>query len=79
MPPSVTVLINHRCTGAKEIPTRETSCNEYSCEASEASNKRRSRDMPVVCTNVVMFSVYSDVDENANNNEDNNGGYLQGR
>ena len=59
--------------------TSKTGRNEHPHKSTKPSNKWCTRDGPILETDKFILAVCSEVDENANNNEKNDGRDLQGR
>ena len=58
--------------------TCETGCYEYACEAAEATYKGRTIYAPIFDTDILVFAVYTHVDQNANQNKQHNGDHFEG-
>lgn len=50
--------------------------NENACKPTKTMYEGRARDSPIVGTNIMVFTVATHVDYDANNDEGNNCGYL---
>jgi len=57
--------------------TCKTCCHENSGETTKATNKRSARNTPVVGSDVCMCLIHTDVYEDADDNEDDDGSDLQ--
>jgi hypothetical protein len=61
------------------ILTCKTSGNKHVCEPAKAADERRTRNMPIMASNIMVLVVDTNIHQDANDNENDDCSYFKGR